>query len=147
MPPLCIADDCRRYVVIVSTGECQGHYRQRTNKTKEFKGYKPLGHRTQYNQECEVPGCTTLTKLARLCAACRKKTTRYGLTQDEVIALPQVCEACGEEERLHVDHDHSTGKYRGILCGKCNTALGLLDESAKRLEALGEYIKTHKTVQ
>lgn len=33
----------------------------------------------------------------------------------------------------HVDHDHETGRIRGILCGPCNTALGLIGDSESRV--------------
>lgn len=42
-------------------------------------------------------------------------------------------------KRLHVDHDHSTGKVRGLLCRKCNVAIGLLD-SQKLLERAAFYL-------
>lgn len=64
-----------------------------------------------------------------------------------------VCAACGNPElprrktvsatRLSVDHDHTTGKVRGLLCSNCNTALGLLQESPERILALLTYLRTH----
>lgn len=42
---------------------------------------------------------------------------------------------------LAVDHDHKTGKIRGLLCGNCNTALGLLKENPSSLLAACEYLK------
>lgn len=144
MAEICHVDNCTNTAKYVRTVECTPHYRQR-NKP-DFKGYRQLGYRTSYNQECEVPNCKTLTKMARLCTACRKKTTRYNLTTDEVIALPTSCEVCHSIDRLHVDHDHTTSNYRGVLCGNCNTALGLLDEDRGRMEKLIEYVKTHKAV-
>ena len=42
-----------------------------------------------------------------------------------------------------VDHNHSTGKIRALLCSNCNTAIGLLKEDIPRVERLIEYLKLH----
>jgi hypothetical protein len=57
-----------------------------------------------------------------------KRRNRYGLTQDELAALYAQangrCELCDKEsDYLHVDHDHETGRVRGLLCAGCNTTL------------------------
>ena len=43
--------------------------------------------------------------------------------------------------RLFVDHDHRTGQIRGLLCFKCNAAIGGLDDSVSRAEKLIVYLK------
>lgn len=52
----------------------------------------------------------------------------YGLTTEDVDALIAAqggrCKLCGNETMLVVDHEHSTGVVRGMLCNKCNRALG-----------------------
>jgi hypothetical protein len=58
--------------------------------------------------------------------------------QDYVCA---VCKRDPEKGHLHVDHDHVTGKVRGLLCGACNRTLGLTSESPERLRALAEYLE------
>ena len=45
---------------------------------------------------------------------------------------------------VHVDHDHETGKVRGLLCAQCNVALGQLEENANRMIGLATYILQHK---
>lgn len=60
---------------------------------------------------------------------------RFGLTPAGFERLAQrqgrVCAICGEPERpprrLAVDHDHATGRVRGLLCGRCNRALYLVE--------------------
>ncbi|PYQ17504.1 MAG: hypothetical protein DMF80_00495 [Acidobacteria bacterium] len=40
--------------------------------------------------------------------------------------------ACGTGRRLAVDHDHQTGRVRGLLCFRCNTALARYEEYSAR---------------
>lgn len=60
-----------------------------------------------------------------------------------------VCKICGSPPapriRLAVDHCHATGEIRGLLCTKCNQALGLLHDSIAALEKAVQYIKTSRT--
>lgn len=42
-----------------------------------------------------------------------------------------------------VDHDHETGKVRGLLCYNCNRTLGLLGENTQTLQSMIEYLNTH----
>lgn len=54
------------------------------------------------------------------------------------------CKICGETnqsgKRLSVDHDHKTGEIRGLLCQRCNVAIGLLVDSPERLRAAASYL-------
>jgi hypothetical protein len=43
--------------------------------------------------------------------------------------------------RLHVDHCHTSGRVRGLLCGNCNTMIGLAGEDSKVLLAAVEYLE------
>jgi len=45
------------------------------------------------------------------------------------------------KEALHVDHDHNTGLIRGLLCHRCNRAIGLVDDP-ESLRALADYIES-----
>ena len=47
--------------------------------------------------------------------------------------------------RLCVDHDHKTGKTRGLLCHNCNTAIGRFEDRIDLLESAIEYLRFHKT--
>jgi hypothetical protein len=55
-----------------------------------------------------------------------------------------VCAICGEPpavgKNLHVDHDHATGKVRGLLCGRCNPAIGNMRDERSRLHKAAEYL-------
>lgn len=58
-----------------------------------------------------------------------------------------VCALCKKEPSgkrtkvLQVDHDHKTGKIRGLLCNECNTALGRLGDNIKGLMRAINYLK------
>jgi hypothetical protein len=76
-----------------------------------------------------------------------KKT--YGITLDEykTIVMEQggVCAVCLKNEKQHyrqlaVDHDHTTGKVRGLLCHDCNRALGFLKDDVNYLKRAIEYL-------
>lgn len=46
-----------------------------------------------------------------------------------------------EGKSLHIDHNHSTMKVRGLLCATCNWFLGKIDKDPTMLERLNEYVK------
>jgi hypothetical protein len=80
----------------------------------------------------------------------------YGITLKEYDALLQeqdgVCAICKKvddvlDRKLSVDHDHKTGKVRGLLCTHCNTGIGQLKESLELLLVAAEYLKKHQEVQ
>ncbi len=80
--------------------------------------------------------------------SCKMKI-RYGITIDdyEIMLSAQggVCAICRQPEktgqRLAVDHDHETKAIRGLLCGRCNRTLGLLDEDPDRFRAAASYLE------
>lgn len=45
---------------------------------------------------------------------------------------------------LAVDHDHSTGLIRGLLCNECNTSLGLMQENSAALQRAIDYLNSKK---
>lgn len=75
---------------------------------------------------------------------------KYGITpeiyEQERIKQNYSCKLCGIHEnsekhnRLHVDHCHTTGKYRGLLCGPCNRALGLLKDNIQTIQNAIKYL-------
>ena len=73
---------------------------------------------------------------------------QFGLSLDDyALLLSQQggrCATCravpADGTSLHVDHDHETGRVRGLLCMRCNNALGLMRESADVLNGAIEYL-------
>ena len=97
-------------------------------------------------------------KRRRKTPAGRERTRRrmfkkkYGITleQRDQMFLDQgeSCAICREDaypkadrKRWHVDHCHQTGRVRGILCWRCNFALGLVSDNPDTLRTMIEYLK------
>ena len=92
------------------------------------------------------------TKLQDYAASGKKKTSdrkshlkrKYGLTLqefDELLASQGGgCAICGNPNADNVDHDHVTGRVRGILCFTCNVAIGLIAEDEERLMGALSYL-------
>ncbi len=62
---------------------------------------------------------------------------RHLVPEDEVVlalAGPQCCEVCSSVDDLCLDHCHSTLKVRGILCRRCNAAIGMLGDCLEEVQ-------------
>ena len=76
---------------------------------------------------------------------------KYGITIEQYDAMLEAqgggCFICGRPPRddisLHVDHDHSTNKVRGILCFCCNNALADFKEDPQLLQKAVTYLAAH----
>lgn len=75
---------------------------------------------------------------------------RFGVTMEwwraKVSKQNGVCAICKRppgKRRLHVDHDHSSGKLRDLLCVNCNHMLGCVNEDPRILMAAIDYLVTH----
>jgi hypothetical protein len=75
---------------------------------------------------------------------------KYGITPDDfdVLLLCQnnVCAICSSRRKtMCVDHDHSTGEVRGVLCRSCNVALGQMEDNVAWLARAIEYLNDYST--
>jgi hypothetical protein len=78
---------------------------------------------------------------------------KYGITYQDFERMLEeqanCCAICGSNKPrgnrgvFAVDHCHTTGKVRGLLCSFCNAALGLLQERIETLEAAIVYLRFH----
>ncbi|HEV2756189.1 MAG TPA: endonuclease VII domain-containing protein [Actinomycetota bacterium] len=70
---------------------------------------------------------------------------RYGLTPEDFDSLLAaqgfLCPICLKRPAVHVDHDHRTGKVRGILCEMCNGGLGQFRDNRQTIEAAIDYLQ------
>lgn len=102
--------------------------------------------RRNYEKRKGTPGELAIRARARL--------KQYGLTPDDLARMVEAqgnrCAICNEEpssgpgRRLHVDHCHTTGKVRELLCNNCNHMLGQAREKPELLRAAAAYIEKHR---
>ena len=153
----CTAPGCTRPQL--SKGLCGGHYaqQQRGRKLTPLQPHNRvvdgLKVCTHCNQCLPVEAFgRKLNRYTEMCKHCRGielRANTYKLSRAEVRELiERPCESCGsvvsDLKQLHIDHDHTTGKVRGVLCHACNTSLGLLNEDPQRLRDLATYIERHR---
>lgn len=123
---------------------------------KRCKNEKPISAFPKHN--------TCVGGVSPVCRACKThavRKTRYGVSEEEYARLLEsqggkcaICRSPDPETRkgVHpdmahqfcVDHDHSTGAVRGLLCMSCNVGLGKFKDEEKRLEAAIQYLKAAK---
>jgi hypothetical protein len=71
---------------------------------------------------------------------------RYGIDEKEysnmILSQKNMCAICNNpsDKTLHIDHDHETGKVRGLLCSSCNTGIGFLKEDISILTSAIKYL-------
>lgn len=83
----------------------------------------------------------------------KRLRTQYGMTEEDYLVLLDKqsgkCAICGTTQpkgngnRMKVDHDHATGKVRGLLCNACNTAIGFAGDNPERLRVMATYLEEH----
>jgi hypothetical protein len=87
----------------------------------------------------------------------KRKLAQHGLTVADYIAMLEAqnysCAACRSQSvgdkratddfSWHIDHDHTSGTVRGLLCLTCNIALGFVNDDRHRLQCLISYLTAH----
>ena len=106
------------------------------------------------------PDCNTVKELHRFskskshkdgrqgkCKSCYRvyqMSHKYGISVQRYKALVSHhqgrCGICDKEKPLVIDHNHETGKIRGLLCSECNTGIGLLQDSIEVIRAAEGYL-------
>lgn len=158
MTPLrtCAADWCSNLMLRRKAGHrfCASACRKRHRRST------PADHRLV---TCERPGCcnlirSTMTGHAYCAPRCWKAARRKDRpgTPEERTALNEtqrgLCAICREPETavhavtgapkdLAADHDHATGRVRGLLCQRCNTGIGLFRDRPDLLRSAIDYLE------
>lgn len=79
---------------------------------------------------------------SKKCKKINAQMVHYGLTFEEhkILFSDPFCRICGREGH-HIDHDHKTGKVRGLLCRACNPAIGAMQDNPELLRRAALYVE------
>jgi hypothetical protein len=112
---------------------------------KRKRKYKGLDHLSPKEYRAEINRRNMLGKYKESGRQGYYIERRYGLTREEHAALVEEqggkCLICDKPKPLVVDHDHNTGRVRGLLCRKCNVAIGMLEDDVMAVERAAAYLK------
>ena len=120
------------------------------------KPCRTCGHTLRYVADYSCVHCKTERRKTDA-YKCSQLRIKYGITLDDYKVMREAqdhaCAICGEpfdyeaEQRSlpHVDHCHTTGVVRGVLCKHCNLGIGHLKDNILTLEAAIRYLKETET--
>lgn len=141
IPKKCYVDKCDR--LARSKNLCELHYRRliKTGSTEYVK----------IKQVCSVLSCERKHVAKGLCSLHYGMTTQKIVIDEKTIKFidnhNELCDICGTNspgfgrKNLCIDHDHSTGIVRGMLCQKCNIGLGNFNDNPDLLLKAVQYLK------
>jgi hypothetical protein len=138
-------DVCRDCGVILT--EENSYLSSRTHHDHICKDCLAEYNKTRYHDNIEKERKRTRDRYHRLNYYDKNLLKIYGITRNEYEALrlkqDNRCAICKRpfEKLPHVDHDHKTGKVRGLLCGDCNRGLGWIEKIG---EAANIYLMVNK---
>lgn len=98
---------------------------------------------------CKHKRCDNIATYGNQCQSCRNYIQRYKMTTPEVSDMLEKqqnkCLICEDQITLKkysgvVDHCHTSGEVRGILCFTCNAAVGLIERRPFALSNIVKYV-------
>lgn len=127
-------------------------------------GHTKRPDRTRVRAICSELNCDSFVFAKGFChqhwQRPKKLWSKFGLTEERYAKLlaeqDGKCSICLKLEArlnwrsqkptlLSVDHNHTTGDVRGLLCTSCNRALGLFGDSLETLRSAVTYLERHKS--
>jgi hypothetical protein len=146
-----LCDPCRR---ALKRARNKAWYKAHPEQLRAMERRKWLRrHPPQPDQaciDCQAP--TGRGPLATRCLYCWrirvKLRDKFGITPEDYRAMLAgqggACAIClggtNGKGKFHVDHNHTTGAIRGLLCANCNLALGQFKDDPVRLQAAVDYL-------
>lgn len=141
----CAANNCERKSL--SKGFCDKHYRR-------YLKHGDPNYELVRITECCMSECQEKSVAKNLCY------THYNAKKQNIVLSENdkkyieshngLCDICGENRNysnrsLSKDHDHNTGKFRGMLCTKCNLGLGKFSDNPELLIKAANYLNQSKS--
>lgn len=146
-PSWCYADSCDRFAV--SRGLCDKHYR------RLMRHNDPNWHPPSLSSACSVDGCEK-NRVAKGFCSRHYEQSKQGVDFYSASRVREswegVCDICktdvpsGPKKSWCLDHDHETGKARGILCAACNIGLGMFKDNLDILDSAMNYLLKDKSI-
>jgi DNA-directed RNA polymerase subunit RPC12/RpoP len=123
-------------------------FRRNTSKIDKKIRCKKCG--TKFRRKYQTEWMKTWYKNNTEQAKALKRKYTFNLSESEYQLLVQTqkgrCKICYSDGKLHIDHCHSTGRVRGLLCHKCNVMLGMAQDDEKILLEAIEYLKKQEGI-
>ena len=137
-------NDCKGCNLAAKAARYRANPEPAIERTKRWRDENPERYR-EYQERWRASG---KKKEADRRSYLRRK---YGISVEQYDELFETqegrCAICGSEPTpgisLHVDHDHETGERRGLLCFKCNNALGDFNDDTGQLIRAVAYLESH----
>lgn len=106
------------------------------------------------NREKHLQWMRDYHKENKIAFANNRLLRKYGITYDEKIELMEQqgfeCAICYADlsnvSEAFVDHDHTSGKVRGILCSNCNSGLGFFKDQVELMINAGVYLDSRRNI-
>ena len=158
----CTGPECTRPAVRPKSGLCETHYQQLKvlGRLQPIRAWGQALIRDEAgNKKC--PRCKDwkpesdfyvskkskdgFSSPCKSCESHRHLFDAYGISPEQYADLMRghegACAICLKQVSLMVDHDHETGQVRGLLCRKCNLALGYLEDNMERINRAFTYLE------
>jgi hypothetical protein len=148
-PKYCIVEQCGRRPKAKSL--CEAHYARFKRQGQDFD--KNIIRRNKYYSPgdlCIIPKCAKKPHALGMCKSHYSQQKKHQVKFEDILHLFEAgCETCGSTDALSIDHDHDICPesfacekcFRGILCGPCNRALGIVKEDEAILKNMIKYLQ------
>ena len=147
MPKIKICTKCKKEKLVSEFYKSKDHKGGFYTACKECAKQYQLNHKEKLKKQCKDWYKKNKNKVRN-----NALLRNYGITLDNYndMFMNQrgCCAICGKHQAestlsLSVDHSHKSGEIRGLLCGKCNHALGNVNEDTDILLSMVDYLNGH----